>query len=167
MRISTKKGDKGETSLFNGRKVKKSDSVIEVLGNLDELNSFLGFAKCADKDVYNFDILNRAQKDIYRMMSVIGNEMKPPKEIKSIGDEDVKYLETQIEKFENSMGVNTKFIIPGESEFSARMHLARSVCRRGERSAFKAESELKIPAIFLKYLNRLSDLLFLIAQSSE
>lgn len=167
MRISTKKGDHGETGLFNGKRVKKSDPIIKIIGELDELNSFLGFAKVSIMDIYVFDVFERVQKDIYRIMSVIGNEMKPPKDIKAIKDEDIECLEKQVEKLENSMSVSDKFVVPGESELSARIHLVRSVCRRAERTVVEYTEELKIPLSILKYLNRLSDLLFLLAHEDK
>lgn len=167
MRISTKKGDHGETGLFNGKQVKKSDPVVKILGELDELNSFLGFAKAGAKDVYVSDSLNRIQKDIYKIMSVAGNEMKPPKNVDGVTEEDVARLKKDIERVEGAIGKILKFSIPGESELSARIHLARVACRRAEREVTEHKDHLKIPPAILKYLNRLSDLLFLLAHEYE
>jgi cob(I)alamin adenosyltransferase len=170
MKISTKTGDSGETSLFGGKRVKKSDIFVGVLGDLDELNSFLGLAKCADLSTEMFEILERVQDDLYIIMSVVGNKFAPVLDKKPIFENDVFYLEKNIENFEKITGNLNKFVKIGESEISARLHVARSVCRRAER-AFVAvldsivlEHEFKKNAEnILKYLNRLSDLLFLMA----
>jgi len=167
MRISTKKGDNGETGLFDGKRVKKSDPIIKIIGELDELNSFLGFAKVAVKDIYIFDVFERMQNDVFRIMAIVGNEMQPPKNIKMIGDEDIEYLEKQVEKMESSMSVISQFEFPGKNELSARIHLARAVCRRTERKIVEYTEKLKIPLSILKYLNRLSDLLFLFAHEDK
>lgn len=177
MKISTKTGDKGETSLFGGQRVKKSDVFMHALGELDEFNSFLGFAKCSlrdgeilDKESRFFEILEKAQNDIYRIMSVVGNKFEPALSAIPVGDADVLYLEENVENFEKICGKLDGFVKPGESEISARLHVARSVCRRAERAfvglldsvSLEGESEENAENI-LKYLNRLSDLLFLMA----
>ncbi|MDP2643252.1 MAG: cob(I)yrinic acid a,c-diamide adenosyltransferase [Candidatus Peregrinibacteria bacterium] len=166
MNISTKTGDKGETSLFGGQRVKKSDIFMRVLGELDELNSFLGLAKCS----VSFDVLEKIQDDIYRIMAIVGNKFEPVLEATPVGDSDVFYLEENIENFEKICGKIDKFVMPGKDETSARLHVARSVCRRAERAfvemldSVSLEGEcVKNSENILKYLNRLSDLLFLMA----
>jgi len=160
MKITTKTGDKGETSLFGGRRVSKASVFIELVGELDELQSVVGWA-CLECSMYYMEILERAQDDIYRMMSVVGFEMKCPGNIKAIDVEDVGFLESEIEKRQDSVADIKAFIRPGGSEAAARLHIARTVCRRVERRMVVAEVEGEM----LKYLNRLSDLLFILAYS--
>ncbi len=172
MKISTKTGDKGETSLFGGQRVKKSDIFMHVLGELDELNSFLGLAKCILKN--NFEILEKVQDDVYRIMSVVGNKFMPVLMVLPITEPDISYLEGNIENFEKILGKLDKFVKPGVSEISARLHIARSVCRRAERAFVELLNVFTLDGAakensenILKYINRLSDLLFLMAILSE
>lgn len=176
MKISTKTGDKGETGLFGGRRVSKSSALIEVLGNLDELQSLVGWARCAVEKQEFREILDKIQEDVYRMMSIFGFEMRCPQGIAPIGEEDVAALESVIEKYESAD--LRKFVRPGTTEAAARLHVVRSFCRRVERGivAFGEKSETEqgnfcsakiLPAEIFKYINRLSDLLFVLAYSLE
>ena len=172
MKISTKTGDKGETSLFGGQRVKKSDIFMHVLGELDELNSFLGLVKCILKN--NFEILEKVQDDVYRIMSVVGNKFMPVLMVLPITEPDISYLEGNIENFEKILGKLDKFVKPGVSEISARLHIARSVCRRAERAFVELLNVFTLDGAakensenILKYINRLSDLLFLMSILSE
>jgi len=129
----------------------------------------LGLAKAGAKDikdVYLFDLLEKVQKCICKMMTVIGNGMKPVKDCE-VGEEDIEYLEKNIKRIEGAAGEIKGFILAGESEVSARLHVARSVCRRAERGACRISDEPNFPPAILKYLNRLSDLLFLLAHEYE
>ena len=159
MKITTKTGDNGDTSLFGGRRVSKASDFINLVGELDELQSFVGWAKV---EAIGYEkILERVQDDIYRMMSVVGFEMKCPANIKEIEAADVEFLEAEIEgRQEEVKGLN-EFIRPGGTEAAARLHIARTVCRRVERKMV----EIKIEGEILKYMNRLSDLLFILAYS--
>lgn len=174
MKIATKSGDEGETSLFGGRRISKGEAIFEVLGGLDELQSVLGWCRFgvgAERGSEASEVLDRLQDDMYRAMAIVGFEMKTPKNIETISEVDVAFLEERLETYEKMVGGITKFVRPGTSEAAARFHIARSVCRRVERVVvrYNAESEAKLvisPEI-LKYLNRLSDLLFVIAYSFE
>lgn len=161
MKITTKTGDKGETSLFGGRRVSKASRYIELVGELDELQSVIGWASIECSMGHMGDMLKRVQDDIYRMMSVVGFEMKCPGNIKAIDVEDVTFLEGEIEARQDVVEGIKAFIRPGGSEAAARLHMARTVCRRVERRMVAAEVEGEM----LKYLNRLSDLLFILAYS--
>ncbi len=164
MRIATKKGDLGESCLYSGRKLKKSALIFDVLGDLDELNSVLGLAKVSVKSFEEVAaLIDHMQEDVYRIMSIVGNEGQSPKATLMIEESDVEYLEEALERAENEVGIITKFIKPGVNEISARMHVARSVCRRAERKAVMHMEELKMNETIVKYLNRLSDLLFILA----
>lgn len=172
MKISTKTGDKGKTSLYGGNRVSKASGFIYVLGGLDELHSFLGWSRfgVGEERIEEIgELIERLQDDIYRMMGVIGYEMKVPPSVTEIEEADVFFLEELIEKYEEMVGKIDKFLRPGKNEASGRFHIVRSVCRRAERSMvyFNEESELKITEPIMKYMNRLSDLLFLMAYSFE
>lgn len=204
MKITTKTGDKGETSLFGGRRVSKASVFIELVGGLDELQAVVGWCRCGVEDgglrglAENcpancmtklesglgdelVELLGRVQDDLYRMMSVVGFEMKCPGNIRAIGEEDVAVLEKYVEAAQAKLGDLSKFIRPGTTEMAARLHIARTVCRRVEREfvrkgcfAMRAEGgdggrgrgEMGLRPM-LKYLNRLSDVLFVMAYGEE
>lgn len=154
----------------------KSDTIIDLLGELDELQSFVGWCRCAISDSEICKVLDRVQDDIYRMMSIVGFEMKCPGNIVMISDDDVEFLEGKMEKFKDGLGDLGKFIRPGTSEEAARFHIVRCVCRRVERKmAGLSRGEDEDGAgtmagdvrILLKYLNRLSDLMFVLGYGFE
>lgn len=148
---------------MNGKCLSKGSLIFDVLGDMDELNSVMGWAKCAVEVTEVKEALNRIQDDVYRIMSIVGSEMQVPAGIRMIDESDVEFLEEWIERTEEEVGILTKFIRPGEREVSARLHVARSVARRAERKIVEHMDELKIPEIILQYSNRLSDLLFILA----
>jgi len=173
MKISTKIGDKGESTLYSGRKISKSSLVFDVLGELDELNAAIGLCKtCASKEQEEFvKILEIFQKDIFVIAAVIGNDMKSPDEGLEIDRKNVLLLEQYIEKFEQEIGEISEFVMPGENELSTRLHFARVACRRAERTLAKYHDEILlslggVPEFILQYINRLSDLFFLMAEKS-
>ncbi len=174
MKISTKTGDMGETSLFSGKRVPKNGIEIMVLGDLDELNSVLGWTKFGVKgDECGYcEVIEKIQEDLYRIMSIIANEFKCPENIEDISEKDIENIETEIVKREADITDLREFITPGISESSSRIFIARSVCRRAERAFVQYKSDYmksmdeeqkKQIALTMKYLNRLSDLLFLLA----
>jgi len=160
MNISTKMGDRGETGLFSGERVGKDNALIELLGELDELQVCVGLAKFGDGKVKFAEVLNRIQNDIYRMMGVVGGAKG-----QEIRDGDTEFLEKEMEKHQEATAGLNKFILPGTTERAARLHLARVVCRRAERRFVSCRQANFPPA--LKYLNRLSDLLFVLAYINE
>lgn len=167
MKITTKTGDKGETSLFGGKRVSKASSFIELVGELDELQALVGWCRVSMKgeDALAMD---KVQDDLYRMMSVVGFEFKCPSNIKMIEESDVAFLEKEMGKYEEEMDEVKKFVRPGGSELGARLHIARTVCRRVERGIVEmsegvSEEGKDVAGAILKYLNRLSDFLFVLA----
>ncbi len=166
MKICTKTGDGGTTSILYGRRVRKDNLRIEACGALDELNSFLGLCKNLLKDKTSKRLINKVQRDLF----VIGSEVACRKASlyklkKKIKGQDVRHLELFIEKLEKKHKVK-KFVPPGENTLSALVDIARTVARRAERRAvtLKNEGRLKNKYVLI-YLNRLSDLLFLLARS--
>ena len=174
MRIYTKTGDKGTTSLFGGTRVSKSSLQIECNGAIDELNSFIGFAKISVKSSVLRDLLTFIQKDLYTIMAALSGSSKTPLlRIK----QNITLFEKTIDTLDKKLPTLTDFIIPQNNEPSTRLHICRTVCRRVERLLIRYceekgldEKKLtldtqKSPAILMQYFNRLSDLLFMMARA--
>jgi cob(I)alamin adenosyltransferase len=161
MGMSTKRGDGGETDIFIDGKLSrmaKSEAVFDVLGNLDELNSFIGVAKNHTKPEFR-GILERTQKNIVIMGGLVA---KKPGVM--MGDEEVKELEKHMKRIEEELGELKGFVYPGGSEASTYLDVCRAVCRRIERDIVRMNRKSDLDPMVMKYLNRLSDLLFLMAR---
>ena len=159
--ISTKTGDCGQTSLANGERVAKDSLVMEVIGTLDELNSWIGLAIVYSENdfVAQKRVLEQIQYDLYQLSSVI---VKAPQiKFKKIV---LNNLEKQSKTLQNSMKGNwhNKFLHPGGTRLAAQLDIARTICRRCERLAFKYSKQEKFSALILQYLNRLSDYLYVL-----
>jgi cob(I)alamin adenosyltransferase len=159
--IYTKGGDKGETGLFNGKRVSKSDQIIEVLGEIDELNAFIGLVKVKIKDKTEKEFLTEIQKDLYQIMSIVAGGKKESDFLK----DRVFQFEKTIDRIENSLPRLNRFIIPGGSELSALYQILRTVCRRVEREIIKLGRD-QISDI-IPYINRLSDLFFILSRKES
>ncbi len=169
MRISTKKGDDGYTGTLSGGRVPKYHIVTEAVGTLDEANSFLGLARASSKEKRVKRILLQVQKHLF----VIGAELSVSKGTgralkKAISDTDVNWLERLIDDLEEALALPPGFITFGEEKCSAQMDVSRTAVRKTERIVVRMSSEglIENPCI-LKYLNRLSDLLFVLACFEE
>ena len=166
-KIYTKTGDKGTTSLIGGTKVNKSHIRIESYGTVDELNSWIGVVN----DHINDTDTQQALKEIQDRLFTIGSSLAcdPDKEIKlkipDLHETDVEFLEREIDRMNESLPEMKTFILPGGAPAVSFAHVARCVCRRAERIcvAMQAE-ELEIEPLVIKYLNRLSDYLFVVAR---
>lgn len=169
MRVSTKKGDSGYTSLLRGERIPKDDLVIEAVGTLDEANSLLGLARASSKEKRIKRIILQIQKHLF----VIGAELSVPKgrgtpPKKTISEADIKWLEKLIEDFEDALALPPGFVAFGQEEGASHMDVARTSIRRAERIAVKMKSQDMIENFYiLKYLNRLSDLIFVLACFEE
>ncbi len=168
MPIYTRLGDGGETSVIGGVRLPKDHPLIEALGALDELNSLLGYIRSLTEEDYIINLLKEIQVDLYRLSAELACIHSPivGKKCEDINADDVARLELYIDEIEASIPPLDKFLVVGGSELASLMHYARAVCRRAERrvvSFFKGEGveghENVIP-----YLNRLSDLLFVLAR---
>ena len=159
MKLYTKQGDRGLTQLLNGQRVAKSDGRVAAYGQVDELNATIGWAICACEDTTLIERLRRIQDRLF----VLGAQLADPGQNTSrpmIVAEDIAQLEGWIDQACSATTELKSFVLPGGSEAAARLHLARTVCRRAEReivSLCGTESENDVPLI---YVNRLSDLLF-------
>lgn len=157
MPIYTRTGDRGTTSLYNGKRVSKSNVLVEAYGTVDELTSYIGLVSPKIKDKKDQELLVEIQKDLYRIMGVLSGSKL-----------DLKYLDKRILGFERTIdGLDRKlpklkrFILPGGNENSSLFHVLRVVCRRAERNVVS----IKQPDdLIVKYLNRLSDLFFTMAR---
>ena len=160
-KVTTKTGDKGETGLGDGSRVSKSHPLIRLLGEIDELNSYLGraIASC-NKDTIIVE-LQSIQQDLFNM----GGEVSMPKtEINLLTKDRIYFLEDRIAKLNEQLPPLEEFILPGGDEFCSRIHVLRAVCRRVERYCVEVMEEgLKI-RYWLLYLNRLSDYFFVLSR---
>lgn len=163
MRIYTKSGDQGETGLLDGIRVPKYDLRIAAIGNLDELNAALGVLLSLGAHSKSDGILKQVQNDIFaigaEMADVEGKYFRSGVDISHI-----KKLENTIDKLEARLPRLTNFILPGGTQFAAHAHLSRAICRRAERSIVNHARRKSVRPEILMYLNRLSDLLFMLAR---
>ena len=155
-RIYTKSGDKGETSLVTGERVDKTSLRIKAIGNIDELNSFIGVALSTELPL----ILKEPLTTIQHHLFDIGGEVATPG-FTLIQESRVKYLEDIIDDLSSRLDSIKEFILPGGTIAASHLHVARSVCRRAEIATLALTG---INPITLKYLNRLSDVLFTLAR---
>jgi len=167
MRIYTKTGDKGETGLFDGTRVSKADPRVVAYGGVDELNAWLGLVRSADPGGDIDELLTRIQRDLFALGAVLAD---PTHKIASrvnkadLGPDDVTRLEHAIDAFEAECKPLRRFILAGGVPAGAMLHLARTVCRRAERSMVAIGAD-QIDEIAIQYINRLSDLLFVLARA--
>lgn len=166
MKIYTKTGDTGQTTLFGGDKICKNDLRVDCYGTIDELNSFLGIAiSFIDEKNPCLDELELTQANLLRFGSDLATPLcKTWLKTSRINEKDVQMLEKWIDKMDEKLPLLTKFILPGGKKEQAFIHLARTVCRRAERKLVTLMQKEDINPICLKYLNRLSDYLFTLAR---
>jgi len=167
MKIYTKTGDGGETSLFDNTRVSKADARVDAYGEVDEINACLGAARAAGVDPDISAALEAIQKDLFALGARLAD---PSARIAArvtkaaISESDVQRLEAIIDRLEDELPPLRRFILPGGSPAGATLHLARTVCRRAERRVIALGADAVEP-ILVVYLNRLSDLLFVMARA--
>jgi len=166
-RIYTRGGDRGETSLGDGSRVSKLDCRIGAFGAVDELNSHIGVALAGELPEPFRPVLERVQNELFD----VGADLSVPY---GVGDgrlrvtqEQIDALESACDRFNADLPALKSFVLPGGTGAAARLHVARTVCRRAERDALVASQELDIHPLVLVYLNRLSDLLFILARAAN
>jgi len=172
MKIYTKTGDKGKTSLFGGTRVPKHHIRIESYGTIDELNSHLGLVRDQDIDVHYKEILATIQDKLFTVGAILATDpdkakLKSGKErlnIPKISSDDIILLENEIDAMDNELPPMTHFILPGGHQTVSFCHIARCVCRRAERLAVALNDLEPFQIETLTYLNRLSDYLFVLAR---
>lgn len=171
MKIYTKTGDLGETSLIGGVRTAKDDKRIECYGTLDELNSTLGVA-ITHLDASQVDIqtlLQRIQHDLFTLGAELAAQNDRGKfiNIPRVNPQHVEFLEKEVDKLDQKLGLPSNFILPGGNKAGAFLHLARTIARRAERNVVTLTHEHEINPEILKYLNRLSDLLYMLARDAN
>jgi cob(I)alamin adenosyltransferase len=167
IKIYTKTGDKGSTSLIGGTKVPKSHLRIEAYGTIDELNSSIGLCRDLLNDNASRTILLEIQDRLFTIGSSLAcDPIKAPKmRIPDLKDADVTLLENEIDRLNEMLPPMKSFILPGGHPTVSQIHITRCVCRRAERCCVRLELEsLEVEPIILQYLNRLSDYLFLLSR---
>ncbi|MFA4662296.1 cob(I)yrinic acid a,c-diamide adenosyltransferase [Pyrococcus kukulkanii] len=161
MKVTTKVGDKGTTRLFGGEEVWKDSPITEANGTIDELTSFLGEARhYVDEQIR--EILDKVQTHLYRIMGELGSKGQ----FKGVGREEIEWLESLIMDYEERIELRS-FVFPGGTLASAKLDVCRTIARRAERRVATVLREYGIGRWALVYLNRLSDLLFLLAREIE
>lgn len=171
MRIYTRTGDAGETGLFAGGRVPKDHPRVTACGDVDELNAALGVAMTLDPAGADGDLLAAIQRDLF----AIGSELATPDPTKVppgasrpfVDDARIVALERAIDAREEGLAPLREFILPGGTPGAAAFHLARTVCRRAERAVVRLSRESAVSPDVLRYLNRLSDLLFVLARAAN
>jgi len=169
MKIYTKTGDTGETGLFDGTRVSKADARVEAYGAVDELNAWLGVIRSHQPGVDIEALLQDIQRDLFALGAVLADpthRIAPRVHKATVDADDVTRLEQAIDRLEATLPKLRRFILPGGSPAGARLHLARTICRRAERRIVALGQEAVDP-IVITYVNRLSDLLFVMARAAN
>jgi cob(I)alamin adenosyltransferase len=164
-KIYTKKGDKGETSLIGGSRVAKSDLRIEAYGTLDELNSFIGLIRDFSVDQVQKDIIGSIQSDVFIAESIYAADSETSlTTLPKLTEKNIELLESEIDRMNEHLPELKNFILPGGHPVVSFCHIARTVCRRAERILVKLQINDPDHELVVKYINRLSDYLFVLAR---
>lgn len=169
VKIYTRTGDDGDTGLFDGTRVSKSHPRVAAYGDVDELNAWLGLVRASTDDQDLVEMLDRIQRDLFALGARLAD---PAHRIAdrvtkaAVTDEDVTRLEGWIDRLESELPPLRRFILPGGSRNAAGLHVARTICRRAERSIVSLGAEAIEPELLI-YLNRLSDLLFVMGRAAN
>ena len=167
VKIYTKTGDAGETGLFDGTRVVKSDPRIEAFGDVDELNAWLGLVRANRLDPDLDEMVGQIQRDLFALGARLADPRKriaARVEKVSLSTDDVSRIEDWIDRLEAALPALRRFLLPGGAAAGALLHLARTVCRRAERRIVSLGGA-GVEPIVLTYINRLSDLLFVMART--
>ncbi|MEI7896575.1 MAG: cob(I)yrinic acid a,c-diamide adenosyltransferase [bacterium] len=166
-KIYTKGGDKGETSLLGGTRVAKSHERVEAYGNLDELNSFIGLIRDQDIHPHYRDVLIRIQENLFVAEALIARDPeKQARDLPSLREDDIVMLENEIDAMNLELPALVNFILPGGHIIVSYCHIARTVCRRAERSLIRLNQSSPVENIIIQLVNRLSDYLFVLARKT-
>jgi cob(I)alamin adenosyltransferase len=167
-KIYTKTGDDGRTGLFGGGRVEKDHVRVEAYGDVDELNAVIGAARATDMMPRVDEILAPIQRDLFSIGALLATphpeEHKEQLEKARLSDKRIAQLEQAIDDCEEELEPLKAFILPGGTAKASALHVARTVCRRAERSVITLQRTEVVPRIIVVYLNRLSDLLFVLAR---
>ena len=168
MRIYTRTGDEGDTGLFGGGRVSKDDPRVEAYGAVDELNASIGMARSIELMPRVDEILTPVQRDLFWLGAILATpdlvKMQEQLAKARIDDARITQLERAIDAGEDELEPLKAFILPGGTPKAAALHVARTVCRRAERRVVHLQETVELPPLVTVYLNRLSDLLFVLAR---
>lgn len=165
MKIYTRTGDEGETSLIGGTRVPKDHYRIEAYGTLDELNSYIGLVKDSFEHRNTREILGKVQDRLFSIGSHLAADPERSRMVlPQLNDSDLVLLEKEMDQMDEVLPPLKNFILPGGHPIVSYCHIARCVCRRAERATVKLDHHEKVEPIILHYLNRLSDYLFVLAR---
>ena len=168
MKIYTKTGDSGETGLFRGPRVPKHDPRVEAYGNVDELNAVLGLLLTEIQNPEIKKLISSLQHELFEVGADLATPPQQQEDSKlRIPPELVERLEKAIDHFDEKLPPLQNFILPGGSRSGSLLHYARTVCRRTERGVSKLKEQQNVNPEVLRYLNRLSDLLFVLARAEN
>ncbi len=165
-KIYTRGGDAGQTSLGDGSRVSKLDARIGAYGTVDELNALVGIVVAGDCPEAIRDVLLRVQNELFDLGADLSVPLEHSAKLR-VTQEQVDRLEADCDRFNAHLPELKSFVLPGGTEASARLHVARTVCRRAEREALAASEDHAVSPLTLVYLNRLSDLLFILARAAN
>jgi cob(I)alamin adenosyltransferase len=168
VKIYTRTGDSGDTSLFDGTRVKKDDPRVDAYGDIDELNAWLGLARASRLDPALDDDVVQLQRDLFALGAQLadpGHKLAPRVSKAVIGDADIARLESLIDRLEKALPPLRRFILAGGSPAGAALHVARTVCRRAERRIVALDPPVE--PVLVRYVNRMSDLLFVLARAAN
>ncbi len=168
LKIYTKTGDQGDTGLFGGGRVGKDHPRVEAYGDIDELNAVIGMARSVEMMPRIDEVLAPVQRDLFALGALLATpdheKMKEQLAKARISDARIAQLEQAIDDGESELEPLKAFILPGGTPKAAALHVARTVCRRAERAIIRLQKDSEVPQIVIVYLNRLSDLLFVLAR---
>ena len=164
-KIYTKTGDKGKTALIGGTRVPKSDIRIEAYGTVDELNAYIGLVRDQPIDPHSKEVLLEIQDRLFTLESSLARDGSlPAQPLPVLSEQDVVLLEKEMDAMNEKLPALTAFILPGGHTTVSFCHVARTVCRRAERLTIRMAEQFPVDPLAIRYLNRLSDYLFVLAR---
>ena len=165
MKVYTKTGDDGTTGLFGGARVPKHHIRIESYGTVDELNSYIGLVRHRDIDPFAKETLAEIQDRLFTIGSILASDpSKSNLDVPDLHESDIEFLEKEIDRMNETLPEMRSFVLPGGNDTISFCHIARTVCRRAERLTVLLNENEPISPIVIKYLNRLSDYLFVLSR---
>jgi len=164
MKIYTKTGDAGETALFGGKRLPKNHIRIEAYGNVDELNANIGMVRDLITDNVQKSFLTEIQKQLFVIGSYLAKDPDKEMQLPPLDEDQIKIIESNIDAIDGSLEPLKHFILPGGHPVASHCQIARCVCRRAERSVVALSHNEEVPTYIVRYLNRLSDYLFILCR---
>lgn len=164
--VYTKTGDKGTTSLVGGTRVGKTHVRLDAYGTVDELNSFIGWLNCVVSDAENRNFLRFVQHKLFTVGAYLATETesKQPRAASILSEDDIRRIETEIDRLDAQLPPLNRFVLPGGNEPASRAHICRTIARRAERNVYRVAESHPVSDEALMFINRLSDYFFVLAR---